>query len=144
MPSTTSSSSTSDSDTSSDDPVVLQDDRYLVIKDDTGEKLTVFGEYYTRKDSAPWTRHPEAPATSDKTLSFEIEAGAQAHLEDSGEAIHASRARTWAMSATGTPAVWTARPATYGWCTRRIARAISTTRPRTWRPSRIPSRGERS
>src|SRR5579859_7311807 len=57
----------------SDAPFQLE--RFLRIKNDSGEKLTVFLQVRTRNDKGQWTWSPAEPGAKAKAMSFEVEAG---------------------------------------------------------------------
>jgi hypothetical protein len=80
---------------------VLQSERLLKIRNDSGVKLTVFVQYRTQTDQGTWSWFPADPSQSDQALSFEIEAGAETYLDDAGFTIRGSRVRLWATSEAG-------------------------------------------
>jgi hypothetical protein len=75
--------------------------RYLRVKNNTGEKLTVYLQYRTWTTKRCYAWYPADPATSDQVLVFEIAPGAETDLYHDNWRINASRARLWAESATG-------------------------------------------
>ena len=85
------SSSTGDSESA------FQVERFLRIKNDSGEKLTVFLQVRTRNDRGEWVWSPEAPGSKAKVMTFDLEAGKT--LDLTGK-VSASRVRLWARSDT--------------------------------------------
>jgi len=85
------SSSTGDSESA------FQVERFLRIKNDSGEKLTVFLQVRTRNDKGQWSWMPEQPGTKAKAMSFDLDAGKT--LDLTGK-VSASRVRLWAQSDT--------------------------------------------
>jgi len=83
------SSSTGDSESA------FQVERFLRIKNDSGEKLTVFLQVRTRNDRGEWVWSPEAPGSKAKVMTFDLEAGKT--LDLTGK-VSASRVRLWARS----------------------------------------------
>ena len=83
------SSSTGDSESA------FQVERFLRIKNDSGEKLTVFLQVRTRNDRGEWVWSPEAPGSKAKVMTFDLEAGKTLDLTDK---VSASRVRLWARS----------------------------------------------
>ncbi len=70
-------------------------ERFLRIRNDSGEKLTIFLQVRTRNDRGQWVWTPEEPGTKAKVMSFEVEAGKT--LDLTGK-VSASRVRLWARS----------------------------------------------
>jgi hypothetical protein len=85
------SSSTGDSESA------FQVERFLRIKNDSGEKLTVFLQVRTRNDRGEWVWTPEAPGSKAKVMTFDLQAGKT--LDLTGK-VSASRVRLWARSDT--------------------------------------------
>jgi hypothetical protein len=73
----------------------FQVERFLRIRNDSGEKLTVFLQVRTRNDRGQWMWSPEAPGSKAKVLTFDMEAGKV--LDLTGK-VSASRVRLWARS----------------------------------------------
>jgi hypothetical protein len=84
-----SSSNTGDSESA------FQVERFLRIKNDSGEKLTVFLQVRTRNDRGEWMWSPEAPGSKAKATTFDMDAGKT--LDLTGK-VSASRVRLWARS----------------------------------------------
>jgi hypothetical protein len=78
-----------------------QDHRYLRVKNDTGEKLTVFVQYQTLSQSKGWTWYPVAPGSGSKAVAYVFAPGQEADLRHEGWSVKANRARIWARSASG-------------------------------------------
>jgi len=79
------------------DEASVQTCRYLRIKNDTQEKVTVYLQYRTWTNRNEYKWYPGDPATSDKVLVFEVEPGAETDLYHDNWRINASRARLWAV-----------------------------------------------
>jgi hypothetical protein len=79
----------------------IQTQRYLKVRKQTGQPLTVYVQFRTTSDQGQEAWYPAAPGASAAPLKFEIDAGAEGVLEYEGSPITASRARIWAESATG-------------------------------------------
>src|SRR5262249_6843353 len=75
----------------------FQVERFLRIKNDSGEKLTVFLQVRTPNDRGQWVWTAEAPGAKAKVMSFEVEADKV--LDLTGK-VSASRVRLWARSET--------------------------------------------
>jgi hypothetical protein len=80
-----------------DADAAFQVERFLRIKNDSGEKLTVFLQVRTRNDKGQWSWMPEEPGTKAKAMSFDLDAGKT--LDLTGK-VSASRVRLWARSDT--------------------------------------------
>jgi hypothetical protein len=85
----------------SPEQAVEQTQRYLQLKNDSGSKLKVWLQYHTLGAKNTWSWVPADPATSDKTLTFELEAGQEGYVQQQGKKITANRVRLWAKSETG-------------------------------------------
>jgi hypothetical protein len=72
-----------------------QTQRYLQVKNDTGEKLTVYVQYRTFTDKGTWRWYP---AKSEEALAYELDPGETTCLADEGWQIRASRVRIWAVA----------------------------------------------
>jgi hypothetical protein len=83
---------------------VKQVTRYLHVKNNTSEQLTIYVQFRTRTEQGTWTWYPADPQQSEEALAFDLAPGQEAALEHEGWRIHASRARIWAVSASG--ATW--------------------------------------
>jgi hypothetical protein len=79
---------------------IVQDRRYLKIKNATPEPLRVFVQYQTRLADDKWAWYPEPPKESSKATSFLIEPGKVTYLEIDKWRLNASRIRVWAKSTT--------------------------------------------
>jgi hypothetical protein len=91
---------TADAGSSSATPVQVQ--RYLRIKNDTGEKLTVYVQYRTLVDRDQWLWVPADPRQSpDEVATFEVAAGSETFLGDGADRVKGSRVRMWAASEGG-------------------------------------------
>jgi hypothetical protein len=83
---------------SEETPLELQTRRYLSVKNDTEERITLYVQYYTRTTRGTWEWFPADPASSDKAVSYDVEPGQEASLTHKGWDINASRVRIWAVS----------------------------------------------
>jgi hypothetical protein len=90
--------SVSGDDGSANAPTVLQSQRRLKIRNDSGSKLTVYVQYRTCTANGNWVWYPNDPSQSGQAAAFDIEAGTETYLENSGATICASRIRLWAVS----------------------------------------------
>ncbi len=81
------------------DDAVLQNRRYLKIRNETEGTLTVFLQFRAPQAGA-WTWVPADPAASTESLSFEIEAGKELDVTHKDDMVAASRMRIWATSPT--------------------------------------------
>jgi hypothetical protein len=88
------------SDDSEQPAAVKQTRRYLRVKNDTGEKLTLFVQYRTVTRSGAWKWFPADPG-SEGAVSFELKVGEEANLVHDGWSINASCVRLWAVTASG-------------------------------------------
>jgi hypothetical protein len=78
----------------------LQTTRYLRLANTTNEQVTISLQYYTptKDGEAVWC--PGNPEDSATAISYELEPGESADIEDNGWRINATRARIWAKSKT--------------------------------------------
>jgi hypothetical protein len=80
----------------------MQTQRYLRVKNDTGEKLTVHVQYRTITDRDQWAWVPADPRQSaDQVATFDVEPGADVPLSHDSAPIKGSRVRMWAASQSG-------------------------------------------
>ena len=84
-----------------DDSAPLQSERYLHVKNETADKLTVYVQYRTALSSGKWVWLPEDPEKSQETLAYDLEPGEEMHLGDGQAALTASRVRLWAVTENG-------------------------------------------
>jgi hypothetical protein len=83
------------------DTLPRQVERFLRIRNQTGEGLTVWVQYRTRDENGNWSWLPADPRQSDDATEFQIPAAQTAFLSVHGERLHASRVRMWAMTDSG-------------------------------------------
>jgi hypothetical protein len=76
---------------------VTQNRRYLKVKNDTGEKLTVWVRYRTQTVRDEWKWYP----AGDEALCYELAPGQETYLSHEGWRVNASRVRIWAQTASG-------------------------------------------
>jgi hypothetical protein len=81
------------------DDAVLQNKRYLKIRNETDATLTVYLQFRTPENGA-WTWVPDDPSKSTDALSFEIEAGKELDVQHKDAPMAGSRVRIWASSPT--------------------------------------------
>jgi hypothetical protein len=74
--------------------------RYLRLKNDTAEKLTVFVQYHTWTSTGTWQWYPSQPGTRD-AVAYVLNPGQEADLRHEGWRLNASKVRLWAQSPTG-------------------------------------------
>lgn len=79
------------------DDAVLQNKRFLKLRNETDSTLTVNLQFRTTEAGA-WTWIPGDPAKTTDALSFEIEAGKELDVMHKDERIGASRVRLWAAT----------------------------------------------
>jgi hypothetical protein len=84
--------------TTEEAPVVLQTRRYLSVKNETEERITLYVQYYTRTTKGTWEWFPANPESSDKAVVYDVAPGQEAALTHEGWDINASRVRIWAVS----------------------------------------------
>lgn len=89
------------SDQSEEEAVTYQTCRYLRLKNETGQKLTVYLQYRTQTTDGKYRWYPEAPATATKALVFQLKPGAESELYHDDWQINACRVRIWAVAADG-------------------------------------------
>jgi hypothetical protein len=77
---------------------VAQTRRYLKLKNETGEKLTVWLRYRTLTTDSGWKWFPEGGPTE---LCYELDPGEETYLSHEGWKINADRVRVWARTAGG-------------------------------------------
>lgn len=73
----------------------FQVERFLKIRNDSGEKLTIFLQVRTRNDRGQFIWSPSQPGSQAKAMSFEVDAG---QVLDLTGRVSASRVRLWAKS----------------------------------------------
>jgi hypothetical protein len=74
--------------------------RYLRVKNDTKEKITLYVQYRTLTNKNRFRWYPAAPSMSDEALVFELEPGSETDLYHDDWRINASRVRLWATGGT--------------------------------------------
>ncbi len=77
------------------------DRRFLRVKNETSQKLTVYVQYETMTDKGSWSWFPDTPDKK-RAVIFPLTAGAQAEVDDDSFPINARRVRIWAAAADGT------------------------------------------
>jgi hypothetical protein len=75
--------------------------RYLRIKNNTDQKITVYLQYRTLTDKNRYRWYPEDPQTATKALAFELAPGVETNLYHDNWQIYACRVRLWAVAADG-------------------------------------------
>jgi hypothetical protein len=83
-----------------DESMPWQNARYLRLKNDTSEKLTIYVQVRTEVNNA-FTWLPADPETSKRALVFELQPGEDGYLPHDGDNINGCRVRLWAKSASG-------------------------------------------
>jgi hypothetical protein len=97
----------SDDRTETPDEVMALNRRYLQLKNDTNETLTVSLQYRTENArDGSWSWYPVPPEQSDKAVVYTLSPGEVTYLDHKHWTISASRVRIWAMSESG--AEWSA------------------------------------
>jgi hypothetical protein len=91
-----------DSTTTPADDTAEQTRRILIVKNDTGQAVTLYLQYETLTDKNEWEWSPVDPSASQKAVRFKLKPGAKTKLVDDGFQINARRVRLWAKSADGT------------------------------------------
>src|SRR5262249_22095612 len=87
--------------------VTTQTQRYLKVRNQTGQRLTVYVQFRAPTDQGQEAWYPAAPGASAGPLKFELEAGAGGGRGGGGglgygaAPIRPGRARLWAESASG-------------------------------------------
>jgi hypothetical protein len=81
--------------------VAWQNERILQIKNDTGQKLTVWVQYRTQAGGMEFSWLPANPEESDQAVAYELNPGEETCLETDGGLLSASRVRIWAESEDG-------------------------------------------
>jgi hypothetical protein len=76
----------------------VQTRRYLKVKNDTGEKLTVWLRYRTLTTDGEWRWYP---GEWEKPLCYELDPGEETYLSHEGWKVNASRVRIWAETPSG-------------------------------------------
>jgi hypothetical protein len=89
-----------DSENSAGDTPTTQTERFLKLKNATGEKLKVSIQFFTEVDEGRSVWVPANPRTSARALVMELAPGASAILRDEDGPIPVSRVRVWASGAT--------------------------------------------
>jgi hypothetical protein len=84
-------------DTGTDDPEPYQNQRYLRVKNDTGQKLTVWVRYRAPGEDGNWAW---LPGDSD-AVEYELGPGEETYLALDDQRLSASRVRIWAETADG-------------------------------------------
>lgn len=79
---------------------VRQDRRLLRVKNETGNKLTVYLQYETFTNKGNWVWYPENPG-SKQVVIFQLADGAQADMDHDGWPVNARRVRIWGVTADG-------------------------------------------
>jgi len=83
------------------DTTTYQTCRYLRLKNETDQKLTVYLQYRTQMTNSKYRWYPAAPATATKALVFQLKPGAESDLYHDDWQINACRVRIWAVAADG-------------------------------------------
>jgi hypothetical protein len=81
---------------------VVQTRRYLRVKNDTQERLTVYVQYRTLTTKDRWAWFPVDPEQSEKAAVYVFEPGEEADLSHEDWRVNASRVRIWAVTEEGT------------------------------------------
>jgi hypothetical protein len=77
-------------------------ERYLRIRNQTGEALTIWVQYHTRDEFGTSEWLPADPSESDEAVSRDIDRGKQTYVKaEDNRYLHASRIRLWATTASG-------------------------------------------
>lgn len=77
---------------------VAQGQRYLRVKNDTPEALTVQVQYRSQRADGEWAWVPGDPESSQEAVAFTVEPGEVTFLTHADKFIRASRIRLWAES----------------------------------------------
>lgn len=80
---------------------VRQYERRLRLRNNTGEKMMVRVQYYTRDEDGKWGWLPAGPGETDEAIEIVLGAGKSVDVEAEEEGIHASRIRIWATDLSG-------------------------------------------
>ena len=80
---------------------VNHNSRYVRVANASKEKATVFLQYYTQDTSGEWKWYPGEPGSEVQPISFEVDPGEAADVEDSGWQVNASKIRIWGESESG-------------------------------------------
>jgi hypothetical protein len=75
--------------------------RYLKVKNDTDERVTLWVQYRTLDEQDGWAWYPADPTQSRQAKRFVLEPGEETYLDDRGSYLGASRVRIWAKAADG-------------------------------------------
>lgn len=81
--------------------VAVQSRRYLRIKNEAGEKLTVYVQYYTVSEQDRWQWFPAKPGEAAQAKHYQLDPGEETYLGEGEWHISARRARVWARSGSG-------------------------------------------
>ena len=81
--------------------VAVQSRRYLRIKNEAGEKLNVYVQYYTVSDQNRWLWFPARPGEAAQAKHYQLDPGEETYLGEGDGHIGARRARLWARSSSG-------------------------------------------
>jgi hypothetical protein len=73
--------------------------RYLKVKNETSQKLTLWVRYRTQDAAEEWRWFP----ATGKGVCYELDPGEETYLGHQGGKLHASRVRIWAETAAGEP-----------------------------------------
>jgi hypothetical protein len=71
------------------------------VKNDTGERLTVYVQYQTISQSKGWTWNPVVPGSEPRAVAYTFVPGQEANLRHEDWPINANRVRIWARSDSG-------------------------------------------
>jgi hypothetical protein len=77
-----------------------QFERFLKVKNDTGEKLTIFVQYIMPNDKGEPVWAPGEPG-SDKAITLELEPGKDTYVEVDGKKLSSVAVRVWAVGEKG-------------------------------------------
>jgi hypothetical protein len=79
-----------------------QNRRYLMVKNDTPERVTVWVQYRTMNNQDGWSWYPADPDRSAQAARYTLEPGEETYLSHGDDYLTASRVRLWGQSAGGT------------------------------------------
>ncbi|MBY0527274.1 MAG: hypothetical protein K2R98_28015 [Gemmataceae bacterium] len=76
--------------------VEAQYTRYLAVKNETDERLTVYVYYRTWTDKGNWVWYPADPSNSERAIKLVLGPGQSEWVYDGNWSVHANKVRIWA------------------------------------------------
>jgi hypothetical protein len=82
-------------------PVLLQDERFIQVQNDTGKPVSLWIQVRTRTNDGTWAWLPVDPRKESKGFAYDLEAGEKTYLAYQDGKLKGSRIRFWVKSEAG-------------------------------------------